>query len=206
MVFTRIQHFIPSTKLVFRFLWLALVLLILIPAGASCSSEPELDHPGGDFTLTDHNGERRSLHDFKGKAVLLYFGYTGCPDACPTTLTKIKQVYQSLGEKKAKKIQTVFVTIDPERDSLSKLKNYMNFFEIDAIGLRGSPEEVRKAADLYGVTYEKVEMGSAAGYLMDHSTYTYLIDPSGKLRYRFRHGDSPSHMKSIIQLLLPAFH
>lgn len=182
------------------------LLLILMLAAVSCDDSANVDQKldlGGDFILTDHNGQPFDTKSLRGKPYFLYFGYTLCPDACPFTMSKLRRVYKILGEEKMKGVKVLFVSIDPERDGADKLKKYLSYFDIDALGLTGSPEEVKKAADLYNAKYEKVDSDSAAGYLMDHSTYTYLIDGTGKLRYRFRHKDSPTYMAKVAGLIIP---
>jgi protein SCO1/2 len=136
------------------------------------------------FTLTDHNGSRVELSDFKGKAVLLFFGYTHCPDICPVTMGTLNSVTNTLGEDKDK-VQVLFITIDPERDDQEKLKNYVPFFNESFIGLTGTPEEIDKVADDYNAFYEKEDMGSETGYLMGHASSVYLINPKGKLVLRY---------------------
>lgn len=184
----------------------SLILSLLLATFASChkTDAPEImENFGGDFTLTDFDRKPFHLSDLKGKVVLLYFGYTTCPDACPFTLSKIRRVYNILG-KKSKNVQTVFVSVDPERDTPELLKKYLSYYKLGTIGVTGTPEEVATAARLYDVKYEKVDSNSAAGYLMDHTTTTFLIDPAGKVRYRFRHDDNPSLMASIVSLIVPS--
>jgi protein SCO1/2 len=186
-----------------------IILAFLWFSAAGCDEKPQTvvpDVPGGDFTLTDDHGRVFNLADLRGKSVLLYFGYMTCPDACPFTMSKIKKLFSILGEEKAREnIQVLFVSVDPERDTPERLKNYLAYYDVGATGLTGSPEEIRKVADQYGIFYQKVEQDTAAGYLMDHTTNTYLIDAQGKLRHKFRHKDSPRLMASIIKMLLPAF-
>ncbi len=180
------------------------ILFLSISGGVlQCNRDGSRNIEGGDFTLTDHNGQEFHLHDLHGKTVLIYFGYTTCPDACPFTMSKIKRVYEILGPERSKKIQTIFITVDPDRDTAQKLGKYLAYFHVNAIGLSGTPAEIRKVSDQYGVTYEKADRGSAVGYLVDHTTYTYLVDVNGKLRHRFRHADTPASMASIIKVIAP---
>ena len=137
-----------------------------------------------EFTLTSHNGKRVKLSDFKGKAVLIFFGYTQCPDICPVTMGTLKNVTDILGEDSAK-VQVLFVTIDPERDDQEELKSYVPYFGESFIGLTGTPEEIDKVADDYNVFYTKEEVDSESGYLMGHGSSVYLIDPKGKFVLRY---------------------
>ena len=158
---------------------------------------------GGDFTLTDHNGNEFHLSDLKGKAVYLYFGYTVCPDACPFTLSKVRRVYDLL-EDRSKQVQTVFVSVDPQRDTPEKLKKYLSYYKVGAIGVTGEDEVLADIAKRYEIKYQKVKTDSAVGYLMDHTTSLLLLDQNGEVRYRFRHKDDPRLMASITKLILPS--
>ncbi|OGO36399.1 MAG: hypothetical protein A2W35_15615 [Chloroflexi bacterium RBG_16_57_11] len=131
-----------------------------------------------DFNLTDQNGNPFRLSDQKGKSVLIFFGYTHCPDVCPITLSEFKQIKTLLGEE-SDQVRFVFITVDPERDTVETINTFLQNFDPTFIGLtgdRGTLEPVWKA---YGVYQEQQDEGSAAGYLVDHSTPTYLIDPQG---------------------------
>ena len=136
------------------------------------------------FTLTGHNGSRVELSDFKGKALLLFFGYTHCPDICPVTMATLNAVTNTLGED-GDKVQVLFITIDPERDDQEKLKSYVPYFNESFIGLTGTLEEIDRVADDYNAFYMKEETESALGYLMGHASAVYLIDPKGKLVLRY---------------------
>ncbi len=138
-----------------------------------------------EFSLTDHNGNRVKMSDFKGKAVLLFFGYTKCPDICPVTMGTLKTVTDSLGEDSAN-VQVLFITIDPERDNQEKLKSYVPYFSESFIGLTGTPEEIDKVADDYNAFYMKEEVvESESGYLMGHTSSVYLVNPKGKFVLRY---------------------
>jgi protein SCO1/2 len=138
-----------------------------------------------DFTLTDHNGQPFRLSAQNGKVVLIYFGFTSCPDACPTTLGNLARVRRDLGADAAR-VQVVMVSLDPERDSAEVLKNYVTAFDTTFLGLRGTQEELAPILKAYGVTAIKRRLPSSAlGYTIDHSTYTYVIDPAGRLRETF---------------------
>ena len=156
---------------------------------------------GGDFTLNSVDGPV-SLSDFKGKVVVLYFGYTLCPDICPTSLALFSAAMQKLTTEQQRQIQPIFISVDPKRDSLEHLRNYSQYFHSGFIGLTGSPEAIKKAADLYGASYRKVDNNSAAGYLVDHSAYLYLIDRSGRLSESLAHGTSPDRIRAALLSLL----
>ncbi|MDH5655202.1 MAG: SCO family protein [Spirochaetia bacterium] len=157
---------------------------------------------GGDFTLTDQAGNAFHFKDLRGKTVLLFFGFTLCPDICPATMSKLRKVYELL-EKDSDKIQIVFISVDPERDSPEKLKKYLDYFNMGVIGLTGSLADVKSVAEQYHARFAKVTTEqSAAGYLVEHSTSTYLIDRNGKVRYLFRQSENPKLMASIIEILL----
>ncbi len=157
---------------------------------------------GGDFTLTGSDGKPFEMSSLRGKTVLLFFGYTSCPDICPTTLGALAQAYRELGkddagEKTADKVKTVFVSVDPEKDTPEKLREYLDYFAVPAVGLTGTPEQLAAVAKQYGASYERVESDSAAGYLIEHSTYLYLIDPVGRVRHLFRYGDKPEEIARL---------
>ena len=137
-----------------------------------------------DFTLTNQDGEKVTLGDFKGKAVFMFFGYTHCPDICPVTLANLNGAVNELGNDKDK-VRVIFVTVDPERDSQAELKKYVTYFNKDFIGLTGTPDEIRNVADAYHVFYLKEEAGSDSGYLMGHTSSVYLINPEGRIVLRY---------------------
>lgn len=137
-----------------------------------------------DFTLTNQDGEKVTLGDFKGKAVFMFFGYTHCPDICPVTLANLNGAINELGNDKDK-VQVIFVTVDPERDSQTELKKYVTYFNKDFIGLTGTPDEIKNVADSYHVFYMKEEDGSDNGYLMGHTSSVYLINPEGRIVLRY---------------------
>lgn len=153
---------------------------------------------GGDFTLHSPSGPL-ALHDLKGKVVLLYFGYTSCPDICPTSLGFTSQALASFGKTEQEKVQMLFVTVDPERDTLDKLKIYTAYFHPSILGLSGTPEEIAKVAKSYGAVYAKQETGSAGGYVVDHSAYTYVIAPDGTLFKILDHGTPPAQVVEAIR-------
>jgi protein SCO1/2 len=153
------------------------------------------------FTLTDHNGERRSLADFKGKAVLLFFGFTHCPDVCPTTLARAKLALQQLGSD-ASKVQVLFVTVDPERDTLDVLKGYVTAFDPAFVGFTGTPEEIKQVAQDFRIIYMKSKGEGPDDYSVDHSTQTYVYDPQGRLRLYISHAQEVDAVVHDVKLLL----
>ena len=149
--------------------------------------------PGGDFVLHSSHGEF-SLQQLRGKVVLLYFGYTKCPDVCPTSLSIIAQALNALSETELKSVQAVFVSVDPKRDSFKVLDEYVSYFHPNLMGVTGSAREIAEAAKRYGVQYEEVPLkGSSFGYAVNHSAKTYVITPEGELRFVFPH-ETPSFM------------
>ena len=156
---------------------------------------------GGDFALVDQHGASFELQSLRGQAAMLFFGYTYCPDICPVTLSKMGRVYQLLGEDQ-QELTTLFITVDPKRDTQEKLAEYLDYFAIDAIGLRGDKEEIDQVVRQYGAHYSLGEEQDA--YLVDHSTYTYLIDQQGKVRFLFRQSDGPELMAAVAEQLFAA--
>jgi protein SCO1/2 len=154
-----------------------------------------------DFDLPDTDGRRRHLADFRGRVVLVFFGYTQCPDVCPTTLGELAQVKQALGAD-GQRVQGIFVTVDPERDSPQILKAYVGAFGGDFVALRGSAEETRTAAKDFKVFYAKVPGASAGSYTMDHTAGSYVFDARGRVRLFTRYGSGAEALKQDLQRLL----
>lgn len=154
-----------------------------------------------DFRLTDQDGKERTLADFKGKAVVVFFGFTQCPDVCPTTLAEITQARKLLGPD-GDKVQAVFVTVDPERDTPQLLKAYMGNFDPSFVALRGTPEQTAAMAKDFKVYFKKVEGKTPGSYSMDHSAASYVYDPQGRLRLYTRYGSGPQALADDIRLLL----
>ena len=140
---------------------------------------------GGDFSLTGPEGKTVSLEDFRNKVVLIYFGYTFCPDVCPITLSNLKMLMLSL-EEKAEDVQVIFISIDPERDTYQKLKDYVPYFHPTFIGLTGSEAELASVAKKYQTFYLKQKVESEAGYLMAHTDVVILVDQNGRFRGRYK--------------------
>ncbi|MEG2466628.1 MAG: SCO family protein [Comamonas sp.] len=157
---------------------------------------------GQDFHLMDPEGRERTLADFRGQAVMIFFGFTQCPDVCPTPLSRAIEVKQLLGQD-ADRLQVIFVTINPERDTPQVLKEYTAAFDPSFLGLYGNLERTAATAKDFQVFYKKVPTGSS--YTMDHSALTYIYDPAGKLRLAMRHQQTAQEFsEDIRQLLHPA--
>lgn len=156
---------------------------------------------GGDFNLTDQNGQPRSLADFRGKIVTMFFGYTSCPDVCPTSLNRMRETFELLGED-SEKVQVLFVSVDPERDSGELLAEYMGFFGENFLGLRGSDAETARLAKAYRVYYRKNEPSESGYYTVDHSAGTFVFDTEGKLRLHAPYGQTAAEMADDLRTLL----
>lgn len=156
---------------------------------------------GKGFALTDHNGKVRRLEDFRGKVVTLFFGYTQCPDVCPTNLATMAQVMKLLGDD-AERLQVLFATVDPERDTKQLLAQYIPNFYPTFLGLYGDAAATRKTAQEFKVFYQKVPGKTATSYTMDHSAGTYVFDPRGRLRLYIRHGQVPQAIAADVKLLI----
>lgn len=154
-----------------------------------------------DFKLTDMNGQVRTLGDFKGKVVVVFFGYAQCPDVCPTTMTEMAQVKQKLG-KDGDKLQVVFITVDPERDTPEIMKAYMGAFDPGFVALIPTPEQLAAVAKDFKVYYKKVDGKTPTSYSMDHSAAQYIYDPQGRLRLYARYGAGVDPMVADIKALL----
>lgn len=164
-------------------------LLLLAACGGASDSAQDGQPPlagariGGPFTLTDQDGKKRSWSDFDGQYRLVYFGYSYCPDVCPLDLQKLMQGYRLLEKQDAAlaaRVQPLFITIDPERDTQPVVKNYVTAFHPKLIGLTGTPEEIASVAKEFAVYYARNHKSGAGEYLMDHSRTPYLMDPDGK--------------------------
>jgi protein SCO1/2 len=165
---------------------------------------PVYDTLGGDFEMDSTLGKTVSLKDFEGKLLLIYFGYTSCPDVCPTTLTVIKQAVHKL-DPKNELIQVLFISVDPERDSLEKMKTYLEFFNPGFVGLHAPFEEVQQVAKKFGSFFMKDEVNkSAIGYLVTHTGYVYLMDRKARIRTMFSSKvDTPEMIETVNLLLKP---
>ncbi len=155
-----------------------------------------------EFTLTDQEGAKVSLSDFKDKVVLLFFGYTYCPDICPMTMSAMNNIVDQLGDQ-ADQVQVVFVTVDPQRDTVKKLKSYITYYNENFIGLTGTPQEIDKVADDYNIFYSKEEVESSSGYLMGHNSSVLLITPDGEIFLRYSQNKmDPASIAADIEKIL----
>lgn len=188
--------------------YLAVALLAALLAAACGKSEaPQFqltDVTGAGFgktlELTDHNGKRRTLADFKGKVVVLFFGFTHCPDACPTTMMELATVAKQLGPD-AERMQVLFVTVDPERDTSEVLRQYVPSFNPAFLGLSGTPDETARAAKEFKIYYQK-QTQPGGSYTMDHSAGTFVLDAQGRLRLFGAYGAGAVPLVHDIRLLL----
>ena len=186
------------------------LIAIFLFALTACSPKPEfknIDITGGtafgkDFSLLDPDGKTRTLADFKGKVVLMFFGYTQCPDVCPTTLTEMQQVMTLLGPK-ADQVQVLFATVDPERDTPEILKQYVPAFDARFLGLRPADEAaLEKIGKDFKIYYKKVPGTSAGSYTMDHTAGSYVFDKEGRLRLYIKHAQGPETLAHDLKELL----
>ena len=191
--------------------FLPLVLLAVLAAGGcgerdASSARPKFeltDVTGATFgkslELTDHNGVKRTLADFKGKVVVVFFGFTHCPEACPTTMIELANVARELGPD-AERLQVLFVTVDPERDTPELLRQYVPSFNPRFLALRGTPEETARAAKEFKVYFH--QQPQPGGYTVDHSAGTFVLDPQGRLRLFAQYGAGAKPLLHDIRLLL----
>lgn len=156
---------------------------------------------GRDFNLPDVEGRRRSLADFRGRVVVVFFGFTQCPDVCPTTMGELALIKQELGADGAR-VVPVFITVDPERDTPELLRAYMANFGADGVALRGSLEETRAVAKEFRVLFNKVPAKTGEGYTMDHTAASFVFDPQGRLRLYARYGLGPQALLGDVRTLL----
>lgn len=193
-----------------RFKWVYLALILLTTLLVACQQGSSASFIGTDLTgtqfgkplsLTDHTGKLRSMNDFKGKVVVLFFGYTHCPDVCPTTMSDLKQTMKLLGDK-ADDVQVLFVTVDPERDTQEVLAQFVPGFDPRFIGLRGTVEEVATNLSEYKVYAAKVSEPGKSGYTMDHSAGLYVFDKTGAPRIYLGYGEKPENIAHDLRLLL----
>lgn len=185
----------------------AIVLCLALLLGGC--SEPPTFHAtnlsgadwGKDFSLTDPSGQPRRLADFRGKVIVLFFGYTQCPDVCPTTLAAMRDAIKLLGDDAAR-VQVLFVTLDPARDTPELLAAYVPLFDPSFIGLRGDDATIAALAKEFKVFYTKQPGPTPDTYSIDHSTGSYAFDPQGRLRLLLRHGETPANVAADLKLLL----
>lgn len=154
-----------------------------------------------DLPLTDQYGKPRSLKDFAGKVVVVFFGYTQCPDVCPTSMSELAEVKRSLGAE-GDRLQGIFVTVDPERDTPDMLKAYMANFDPSFIALRGTPEQLAAVAKDFKIYYKRVDGQTPTSYTMDHSAGSYVYDTKGRLRVYHRYGSGAQSLTADVRALL----
>jgi len=156
---------------------------------------------GKNFALTDHTGKARTLADYRGKVVILFFGYTQCPDVCPTTLMTMNETLKLLGDDAAR-VQVLFASLDPARDTQELLAQYVPQFNPSFVGLRGDEATTAAMAKEFRAFYTKVPGATPSTYTIDHSTGSYAFDPQGRLRLLLKHGDAPVNLAGDIKQLL----
>ena len=154
-----------------------------------------------DFSLTDHNGQRRSLKDLRGKVVVVFFGFTQCPDVCPTSMPELAEVNAALGAD-GERLQGIFISVDPERDTLELLKAYMENFDPSFLALRPTPEQLPALTKNFKIYYKKVDGTTPTSYTMDHSAGSYVYDPQGRLRIYHRYGSGAEALTQDVRTLL----
>lgn len=156
---------------------------------------------GKNFALTDHTGKARTLADYRGKVVILFFGYTQCPDVCPTTLMTMNETLKLLGDDAAR-VQVLFASLDPARDTQALLAQYVPQFNPSFLGLYGDEATTAALAKEFRAFYTKVPGATPTSYTIDHSTGSYAFDPQGRLRLLLKHGDAPANLAADLKLLL----
>ncbi len=190
-----------------RFAVVAIAALAVAACGPSAPKFKASDVTGTtygrDFQLTDHTGKPRTLADYRGKAVVLFFGYTQCPDVCPTTLSELAEAMKRLGPD-ANRVQVLFVTIDPERDTPALLAQYVPAFDPRFVGLYGDAEATARTAKEFKVLYQKQPGPTPSTYTMDHSAGTFIFDPQGRLRLYVGYGQGPDVFVHDLRELLHA--
>ncbi len=184
------------------------ILFSFFLALAGCDSKPQFTNAdltladfGKDFALTDHNGKPRTLADFRGKAVVIFFGYTQCPDVCPTTMTGMAEAMKLLGAEAAK-VQVLFVTVDPERDTPQLLAQYVPVFNPGFLGLYADAQTIARTAQEFRVFYKKQPGSTPTTYTVDHTAGSYVYDPQGRLRLYIKHGEKPEVIARDLKLLV----
>jgi protein SCO1/2 len=173
------------------------------PSGLAGAELPVLPI-GGDFTLIDQDARPFTLSSLKGKVVLIFFGYTMCPDACPTTLSKLSSAYSRLTPEERARVKTVYISIDPERDTPAVMKDHLTYFGVDAIGLTGAPEDTAEVARQFGAHFERTSDKTAAGYLMSHTVSVFGLDANGQTRVLIDYEASVDTVVKEIRALLAA--
>jgi protein SCO1/2 len=183
-------------------------LIVLAALLSACNPEPpafrNTDLSGATFgrqlSLTDYNGQPRSLNDFRGKVIVLFFGYTSCPDICPTMLARLADVMKALAAD-AQGVQVLFVTVDPERDSAARLKDFVPWFHPTFLGLRGDEAQTKAATEEFRVFAARKPVEGDLGYVIDHSSGAYVFDPAGRLRLYVKDSSNVEDIAADIRLL-----
>ena len=184
------------------FLLLILVILWMFFRPSTHSLGLSAPPEGGDFKVISTHGTH-DLSDFRGKVSILYFGYTYCPDVCPTSLGILAQTLNQLSDDELKQVQPIFISVDPERDTPERLQQYAHYFHPAIMGATNTPQDIASIAQQYGVAYAKAELtNSAMGYSVDHSSFTYLVDKNGILKDIVLHGTPANELKLKIRALL----
>ena len=207
------QPLAPSSRpnVTRRLVWAGAVFVVLVLVGVIgwWNLPPELhgiqlqsQRVAEDFTLTSSTGEAMSLSDFRGKYTVLFFGYTYCPDACPTTLMDLQQMTKTLGPERAEKLQVVMVSVDPERDTPEQLATYLELFDPTFIGMTGTVEDIQPVASQFGIFFERQTGSENTGYLVDHTSAVTVIDPEGYVRIIFPYGTKGAEMASDLTYLM----
>ncbi len=194
-----------SMKIRYFLITLLILAVTACKPSAQQSQFSATDISGADFAqalnLTDHTGAPRALADFKGKVVALFFGYTHCPDVCPTTMADLKQAMKLLGAQ-SDDVQVLFVTLDPERDTREVLAQYVPSFDPRFIGLYGTKDEIAKVTDDFKIFASRVQNSGRSGYTIDHSAGVYLYDKTGKIRLYVAYGEKPAVIAADIEKLM----
>lgn len=186
-----------------------LLAMVLVACGLAQGTHPaaaderlqyyDAINPDKNFKLTDQDGKPFELKDHRGQVILLFFGYLSCPDVCPVTLSKLSRVYQQLTEAERADVKTVFISVDSYRDTPDKIKEYLSYFGINAVGLTGDQMDIDFVVEDFDAWYQIVKSSSALGYLIDHTSYIYLLDQDGNVRYLFRPDDDVKQIVKIIR-------
>jgi len=188
--------------------FLTALMVVLLSACSSSSEEVPFfgtDITGADFAtgfkLTDHHGEVRQLSDYKGKVIALFFGFTHCPDICPTTMADMAAAMRLMG-KNSDEVQVLFITVDPERDTQEVLAQFVPSFDSRFVGLRGTTEEIDQTAKAFKIFYAKQQEAGQSGYSFDHSAGVYVYDKQGKIRVYLKYGQKPQEIAHDLSRLL----
>lgn len=188
-----------------RLFFLALSCFLLLACSRTSDVFHNTDLTGATFgrqlQLTDHEEKPRTLADFRGKVIVVFFGYTSCPDICPSTLSRLAAVMKALGPE-SEKVQVLFVSVDPERDTADRLRDFVPWFHPSFIGLRGDVAQTKAATEEFRVFSARREVGSQLGYVLDHSTGAYVYDPAGRIRLYVKDTASVEEIAADIRQLL----